>query len=111
MDRSDAADPPLPALVVLRRGEEISRWPLIPPAGPDVDLSVVDGLARLQLAARREGCSVVVEGACQRLRELLHLAGLTMVLPRPGSVQVRRQAECGEEPGVEEVVVPDDPVA
>jgi anti-anti-sigma regulatory factor len=37
----------------------------------------VDTLARLQVAARRLGCSIRVRGARPELSELLDLAGLT----------------------------------
>lgn len=64
----------------------------------DVDLRVVDALARLQLAARRSGATLVVRGCA-----LLELAGL---------VEVIGQAEAGEERlGVEEVVDVGDPPA
>ena len=62
----------------------------------DVDLRVLDALARLQLAVRRSGAVLVVRGCA-----LLELAGL---------VEVVGQAEAGEQPrGVEEVVDVGDP--
>lgn len=78
------------------------------------DAVVVDGLARLQLAARRSGSRVVLRGASPHLHSLLALTGLTDVVPvcavRSGSgVEVVREAEVGEEPGVEEVRDPDHP--
>jgi hypothetical protein len=39
-------------------------------------MSVVDRLARLQLEARRLGCSIRVRNACAALMELIELAGL-----------------------------------
>ena len=45
------------------------------------DLGVVDGLARIALAARRAGRSVRVVGATPELRELLALSGLTRAVP------------------------------
>jgi hypothetical protein len=48
---------------------------------PDPDLSVVDALARLQLAARQMGGSIRLRNPCERLRALLDLAGLSEVLP------------------------------
>jgi hypothetical protein len=43
------------------------------------DLALVDALARLQLMARRRGCSIRVH-TCDELRELLLLVGLAEVL-------------------------------
>jgi ABC-type transporter Mla MlaB component len=78
------------------------------------DAVVVDGLARLQLAARRSGSRVVLRGASQHLQSLLALTGLTDVVPvcpeQSGSGgEVVGEAEVREEPGVEEVRDPDDP--
>jgi len=65
--------------VVLARGDaEVACWPL--PAGQNPDLSVVDQLARLQLAARRVGCSLRLRGASSQLRELIDLAGLSDIV-------------------------------
>ncbi len=64
---------------------------------------MVDGLARLQLEARRLGGSIQLRDVCAHLRELLDLVGLR--------VEVGGEPESGEEVGVEEVVMPDDPVA
>jgi ABC-type transporter Mla MlaB component len=66
-------------LVRVREGNELARWPLRSLRRPD--LSLVDDLARLQLDARRLGCSIRVEGACADLRSLLELVGLTAVIP------------------------------
>ncbi len=90
-------------VVLLCDDAEVASWPLVCLEG--VDLSVVDGLARLQVEARRQGCSIWLRHACPDMVELLRLVGLSDVL------QVGGQAERGEEGGVEEVVVPDDPVA
>ena len=46
-----------------------------------VDAVTVDALARLQLAARRHGCTVRICGASAELIELLRFMGLTDVLP------------------------------
>ena len=90
------------AIVVLARGgTEVASWPLLLDGGPD--LEVVDELARLQLAARRLGCSIRLRDLGEELSQLLDLVGLR--------VEVAGEAECGEEVGVEEVVMPDDPVA
>jgi hypothetical protein len=82
---------------------DVASWPLFCPDG--LDLSVVDDLARLQLEAGRQGCSIRLRDACPQLVQLLRFVGLA------GALQVGGQSEEGEEVGVEEVVVPDDPVA
>ncbi len=98
------------------RGEvEVVRWPLVVD-GP-VDLSVVDELARTQLAARRLGCSMQLRDVCGELSELLAFLGLARAVTglvagvADLQLQVVGEAEGGEQGrGVEEVVVPDDPV-
>jgi hypothetical protein len=99
------------AEVVLLRGDvELASWPLLCPRGPG--LSVVDDLARLALSARRQGCSIWLRAAGPELLDLLDLAGLTGIVRGPGpALEVVGEAEGGEQVGVEEVVVPDDPVA
>jgi hypothetical protein len=74
---------------------------------------VVDELARLQLAARRIGCSIRLRDPSRELREVLDLAGLTEVLPSAGgsAVEMGGEPEDCEEVGVEEGVEPEDPVA
>jgi ABC-type transporter Mla MlaB component len=47
----------------------------------EVDAGTVDALARLQVAARRRGCHVVLERASPALLELVQLMGLEDVLP------------------------------
>ena len=64
------------------------------------DLALVDALARLQLAARRQGRQIRIVNPPPELVELLDLVGLR--------VEVLGEPEDGEQPGVEEVVVPDD---
>lgn len=80
----------------------------------DPDCGTVDALARIQLAARRLGQSVLLLGAPPRLVELVEMAGLADVLPavpRSG-VEVGREAEEGEEASrVEEEGDPGDPAA
>jgi hypothetical protein len=68
------------------------------------DLALVDLLARLQLAARRAGGSVVLREPCERLRALLDLVGLAELLP----LEKRREAEGGIQLGIQEVVQPGD---
>jgi ABC-type transporter Mla MlaB component len=50
-------------------------------SGVPPDAVTVDALARLQLAARRNGCVVRLRGASVGLRQLVDLMGLTDVLP------------------------------
>ena len=45
------------------------------------DCVAVDALARLQLAAKRHGCCVRLQGASGELRELVSFMGLQNVLP------------------------------
>ncbi|MDX6233587.1 MAG: hypothetical protein QOH68_2621 [Nocardioidaceae bacterium] len=67
------------------------------------DLGLVDALARLQLEARRVGCTVHIRDPFDALRELLELVGLSELL-----LEAVGQPECGEELGSEEVVEPGD---
>ena len=48
--------------------------------GVDVDAVTVDALARLQLAARRHGCTVRLQNASSDLLELVAFMGLQNVL-------------------------------
>jgi ABC-type transporter Mla MlaB component len=48
--------------------------------GIDVDAVTVDALARLQLAARRHGCTVRLQNASSELLELVTFMGLQNVL-------------------------------
>ena len=68
------------------------------------DLAVVDALARLQLVAKRLGCSIALREASEPLVELLGLGGLAALFGELG-----RQAEGGEQVGVQEVVDRRDP--
>jgi ABC-type transporter Mla MlaB component len=99
------------ATVVLVCGDaEVASWPLAALDCPDV--AVVNELARLQLAARRLGCSIRLHAACTELCELLDLVGLGELLSGAAGLcrQPGGQAEGGEQVGVEEIVMPDDPV-
>ena len=69
------------------------------------DLVTVDDLARLQLAARRAGCSIQLRNASEALRKLIALVGLADVLP----LEVERESEVAEQLGVQEVVQTRDP--
>jgi hypothetical protein len=63
------------------------------------DLAVIDQLARIQLEARRRGCTVCLADAGSELLELICFAGLEGAL----RVEVKRQPEQREQPrGVEE---------
>jgi len=69
----------LPPTVVLRRGDvDVASWPL--PRCGHPDMAVVDQLARLQLEARRLGCSICLRNVCAELVELLELSGLDDVV-------------------------------
>jgi hypothetical protein len=94
-------------VVLVCGGTEVASWPLT--CGARLDLVTVDDLARLQVAARRLGCAVWVRDACPTLSGLLALCGLSEVLG--AGREVRGEPEGGKQLGVEEVVVPDDPVA
>jgi ABC-type transporter Mla MlaB component len=71
-------------------------------AGVDPDAVTVDALARLQLAATRRGCNVLLRNASKPLLELVELMGLTRVLPeRTGRLlgELERQPEAREQRG------------
>lgn len=97
-------------VVLVRDDLELASWPLL--VGGGADLAAVARLARLQLAARRRGCSLQLRHACPQLLELLELVGLDEVVPAAGRLggEVGGEVEGREQGGVEEVVVPDDPV-
>ncbi|MDQ4097593.1 MAG: hypothetical protein M3144_06975 [Actinomycetota bacterium] len=100
------------ALVVLTRaGTEVTRWPLEGCGAPT--LAMVDALAHLQLAAGRVGCSIELHDVSPDLARLLCLCGLEEVLAGGGGLRLEAEGEAEglEQPRVEEVVVPDDPVA
>ena len=64
---------------LLRRHEpEVARCDV---RGVDVDAVTVDALARLQLAASRQGCQVRLRHASAELRDLVAFMGLADVLP------------------------------
>ena len=69
------------------------------------NLGVLDTIARLQLAARRQGCSIRLCNTTRALRELIELVGLSDVL----LLEPEREAEGCEELRVEKVVQPGDP--
>jgi ABC-type transporter Mla MlaB component len=61
--------------------------------GVEPDAVTVDALARLQLAARRHGCTVRLHGGSQELCGLVSFMGLEDVLCVGGQTSNRRQAE------------------
>ncbi len=71
------------------------------------DLALIDGLARLQLIIRRRGWKIRLEQVPEDLRALVELVGLAEVL----ALEAGREAELGEQVGVEEVVQSHDPPA
>ena len=104
----DTSDGTRTVVVVVRGDVEVVLGQVV---GLRPDLALVDALARLQLAARRLGCSVRLRDPCQELRELLDLVGLADVVRAAAlPLEARREAEGGEQLGVEEVVQPGDPV-
>jgi hypothetical protein len=101
-------------VVLVHGGAEVASWPL--PTQGRADVSLVDELARLQLAARRLGCSIRLRGACSEVSDvldLLDLVGLAEIIGRIGGlvVEVSGEPKGGEEVGVEERVERGDPVA
>jgi hypothetical protein len=64
------------------------------------DVALVDALMRIRLIARRYGQRVCLREIPDDLRDLLELVGLLDVL----RVEPARQAELGEQLGVDEVV-------
>jgi hypothetical protein len=96
-------------VVLVRGGTEVASWPLTAPGRPD--LHAVDRLASLQLVARRWGCSIRLRDASVELLALLDFVGLGDVV----DVVVRRagvgETDDCEPDGVDDCVVPDDPVS
>lgn len=96
-------------IVLLRGGVEIARRPLAP--AEVIDLETIDRLARWQLAAKRLGCSISLEGAGPGLVGLLRLVGLAAALGLADDLGPDElgQTEHREQIGVEEAVMADDP--
>jgi hypothetical protein len=83
-------------------GRPVAAWALVGCERPD--LAAIDGLARMQLAARRLGGVIRVTDMCPELAELVDLAGLRR--------ELTGQPEEGKDAlGVEEGVNPGDPLA
>jgi hypothetical protein len=73
MDAAD--DRPRAVVVLLRDDQEVLLGPVY---GPDrCDLGFVDGLLRVQLAARRFGWAIKLREVRPDLRELVELVGLS----------------------------------
>jgi hypothetical protein len=85
-------------VVFLRGTTELASWRL---RSGQPDLDVIDELARLQLAAKRLGCSVRLDHASRPLTELLDLVGLGEVVSGRLLVEMGGEAEGGEELRVE----------
>jgi len=66
-------------VVLLRRGVEVGAWPVEIPA----DLRALDVLGRMQLCARRVGCTFVLRDLPDDLRGLLDFCGLADVFEDP----------------------------
>ncbi|MGQ0616623.1 MAG: STAS domain-containing protein [Acidimicrobiia bacterium] len=95
-------------------GDAVASWPIEGAGRPD--LAVVEALARLQMKARRSGFTLRLREPSAELARLLDLVGLADVVggASPSGIEAGGKAEGGEEVEVheiEEVVVPDDPVA
>ena len=78
------------------------------------DAATVDALARLQLTARRAGCSIRLRNPSAEILALIDLIGLRDVLPPCGALprESKREPEHRVEAlGVEEEGDPGDPVA
>jgi hypothetical protein len=69
------------ALVLAADGDEEVAIGLV--FGQNAGLAEVDVLARLQLAARRLGCTIRLRGATTELRQLLDLVGLLQLVDEP----------------------------
>ncbi|HUQ62330.1 MAG TPA: hypothetical protein VM121_01075 [Acidimicrobiales bacterium] len=89
-------------VVALDGTTEVATWPLDLVARPD--LSTVESLARMQLAARRIGLCVQVRHPSEELCRLLEFSGLRELL-----LEARRQTERSEQLRVDEMVEPGDP--
>jgi ABC-type transporter Mla MlaB component len=75
----------------------------------DPDVATVDALAQLQLTARRLGRQIVLRNACDELRQLLFLVGLSDVVLLAGGSQPGGKGEEREQTrGVEKRVDPGD---
>jgi hypothetical protein len=108
----DAARSMTTEVVVVAGDVEVATVRVTGPMPPD--LSVVDAVARLALAAGRLGWSVRVPNPCGHVRGLLDLVGLTDVVgagaepSEESALEAQREPEGREQLGVQEVVPPRD---
>jgi hypothetical protein len=98
---------PTTVTVTLTRGHETLRIARV--VSPQCDARVVDVLLRISLEAKRQGWAMRVDGASDELLELCAFLGLSELLAFASTLEPGRQAELGEQLGVEEVVDPGDP--
>jgi hypothetical protein len=85
MPPRDADNRQGPAVVLLVCGDvAVASWAL--PEARRADLSLIDDLARLQLSARRLGCSIRLQHVDPLLWDLLILSGLADIVA-PNGVQ------------------------
>ena len=80
---------------VLLEGCEAGRVACDVGALAEPDVVTIDGLARLQLTARRLGYRVELQRACGDLEDLLVLTGLSDVLPCAGPGEDASRVEPG----------------
>ena len=84
------------ATVAIVRGRAVIHTWAVDGSGPP-DLGVVDNLARVQLMARRFGCSIRLRDISADLSALLDLVGLRQLFGgAPLRVEVGGKAEGGE---------------
>lgn len=69
---------PLAVVEIVRDDVAVLAWPLY---GARPLLVVIDRLARLRLAAQREGLSVRLRDPCAELADLIELVGMTALFP------------------------------
>jgi ABC-type transporter Mla MlaB component len=76
----------------------------------DPDVATVEALARLQLTAHRNGCSLSLQQVPRQLLDLLRFSGLSDVVTagNRSAFEPGGQIEQGEQAGVHEVVEPGD---
>jgi ABC-type transporter Mla MlaB component len=72
---------------------------IIDVTGVAADAVSVDALARLQLAARRHGCRVILRGTGADLRDLIALMGLDQILVSPTEAEARTGGIAARSPG------------
>jgi anti-anti-sigma regulatory factor len=98
------------SLAIRLRGTDVDAVICEAPDTTDADVTTVDAVVRLQLVARRHGCSLSLRHPSRQLLDLLRLAGLTdvVVVDPPLLPELERQSEQGEKTPVDKVVEPGD---